>query len=317
MNKNIVRIASIVAGVFLLGIIIRFVVVKSSSSDNITDSTPSKIVSLRESPKLKQARELLQSGEKAQAVTDLTKIIERSSGSQDAYKSLLILGDTYKNDGNYLLAKDTYLAILNEYYQYCNYSDIQNKLSELNLLVLFSKIPTPNSEIYTVAPGNSLARIAKRYSTTVELIKRANHLKDDLIIPGMRLKVQNAPFNMVVDKSQNTLTLLIGDEVVKTYRVATGKNNSTPVGSFKISDKLIDPVWYNQGAVVSPDSPENVLGTRWLGITTDIPGYGIHGTTDPESIGYQATEGCVRLKNQDVEELFDIVPVGTEITIVD
>jgi len=187
----------------------------------------------------------------------------------------------------------------------------------LNLLVLFSKISTQNSEIYIVAPGNSLARIAKRYSTTVELIKKANHLKDDLIIPGMRLKVQKAPFNIVVDKSQNTLTLLIGDEVIKTYRVATGKNNSTPVGSFKIKDKLIDPVWYNQGAVVSPEASENVLGTRWLGITTDTPGYGIHGTTDPESIGYQATEGCVRLKNQDVEELFDIVPVGTEVTIVD
>ena len=317
MNKRIVRIISIVAGVILLSFLIRFVVVKLSDSDNTTQPKPLKTLNLRESSKLKQARELLQSGEKAQAVTSLTKIIETSSGSQDAYRALLILGDTYKNDGNLLLAKDTYLAIINEYYQYCNYSDIQNKLSELNLLVLFSKIPTPDSEIYTVAPGNSLARIAKRYSTTVELIKKANHLKDDLIIPGMRLKVQKTPFNIVVDKSQNTLTLLIGDEVVKTYRVATGKNNSTPVGSFKIKDKLIDPVWYNQGAVVSPEASENVLGTRWLGITTDTPGYGIHGTTDPESIGYQATEGCVRLKNQDVEELFDIVPVGIEITIVD
>ena len=317
MHKRIVRIISIVAGVILLGFLIRFLVVKLSNSDNTTQPKSLKTLNLRESPKLKQARELLQSGEKAEAVTNLTKIIETSSGSQDAYRSLLILGDTYKNDGNLLLAKDAYLSIINEYYQYCNYSDIQNKLSELNLLVLFSKIPTQNSEIYTVAPGNSLARIAKRYSTTVELIKKANGLKSDLIIPGMRLKVQKAPFSMIVDKSQNTLTLLIGDEVVKTYRVATGKNNSTPVGSFKIKDKLIDPVWYNQGAVVSPEASENVLGTRWLGITTDIPGYGIHGTTDPESIGYQATEGCVRLKNQDVEELFDIVPAGIEITIVD
>ena len=49
----------------------------------------------------------------------------------------------------------------------------------------------------------------------------------------------------------------------------------------------------------------------------DVPGYGIHGTTEPESIGYQATEGCVRMHNSDVEELFTIVPPGTEVIIVD
>ena len=67
--------------------------------------------------------------------------------------------------------------------------------------------------------------------------------------------------------------------------------------------------------MVPPDSPENILGTRWLGI--DKQGYGLHGSVDPTSIGKQVTAGCVRMTNKDVEELFDIVPVGTDVMIVD
>ena len=64
-----------------------------------------------------------------------------------------------------------------------------------------------------------------------------------------------------------------------------------------------------------PESPENVLGTRWMGF--DIPGYGIHGTVEPKAIGQQVTAGCVRMLNEQVEELYSILPVGTEVVIVD
>ena len=97
--------------------------------------------------------------------------------------------------------------------------------------------------------------------------------------------------------------------------MATGKDNSTPIGTFKIVTKIPNPVWYKQGAVVPPDSPENILGTRWMGI--DKQGYGIHGSVDPNAIGKQVTAGCVRMNNGDVEELFALVPIGTEVTIVD
>ena len=49
----------------------------------------------------------------------------------------------------------------------------------------------------------------------------------------------------------------------------------------------------------------------------ELAGYGIHGTTEPESIGYQCTEGCVRMRNADVEELFAVLPVGAEVTVID
>lgn len=170
-------------------------------------------------------------------------------------------------------------------------------------------------EQYTVQKGDSLYKIAKQYGTTIELIKRTNRLESDTIYPGMKLKVVEGTFSISVDKSDNILKLYLDSNLVKEYSVATGENNGTPTGDFKVINKLENPTWYHAGAVVPPESPENILGTRWLGI--DHPGYGIHGTTLPESIGKQATAGCVRMLNRDVEELYAIVPVGTKVAITD
>ena len=120
-------------------------------------------------------------------------------------------------------------------------------------------------------------------------------------------------YTVWVDKSDNRLTLKEGNAVVKTYVVATGTKNSTPVGSFKVTTMLKDPTWYKPGQVVGPHDERNHLGTRWIGINKK--GYGIHGTTEPEKLGQQVSAGCVRMKNRDVEELFSIVKPGTPVII--
>lgn len=191
----------------------------------------------------------------------------------------------------------------------------QARLEEININILFSPAIDDCSQLYEVKPGDTLSKIAKKFGTNVALIKRANALGGDIIRSGQSLKLNTCKFSIVVDKSQNLLLLKRNDEVVKTYVVSTGKNNSTPVGTFKIVNKLANPTWFKTGAVIDPDSPENILGTRWMGF--DIKGYGIHGTTEPQFLGTQITLGCVRMRNQEVEELYDIVPVGTEVIIVD
>ena len=191
----------------------------------------------------------------------------------------------------------------------------QGQLGRVNVGLLFSPIVTEMDGLYEVRSGDTLGKIASAYGTTVEYLKRANGLKSDLIRPQQKLKVPKGHFSIVVDKSQNQLLLTESDEFIKSYTVATGKDNSTPVGTFKIVTRIPNPVWYRQGAIVPPESPENILGTRWLGI--DKKGYGIHGSVEPVAMGQQVTAGCVRMTNSDVEELFDIVPIGTEVTIVD
>ena len=191
----------------------------------------------------------------------------------------------------------------------------QKELENINIKLLFSPRITAGSLLYEIKPGDTLSKIARAHNTTSELIKKCNGLATDTIVPGKKIKVWTAPFSILVDKSQNTLLLKANEEIIKTYIVSTGKNNSTPAGNFKIASKLINPTWFKAGAVVPAESPENILGTRWLGF--DLPGYGIHGTTQPQDLGRQVTQGCVRMSNPEVEELYLIVPPGTEVTIVD
>ncbi|MBI4432179.1 MAG: L,D-transpeptidase family protein [Candidatus Omnitrophica bacterium] len=183
--------------------------------------------------------------------------------------------------------------------------------------VEFLEALNAHSTLYEVRPGDNLTVIAKKHGVTVGLLQRTNGLQGDRLVSGQKLKVPTYRFSLVVDKSQNTLILKGDEDILKTYVVATGINNSTPVGVFEITDKLENPTWYKTGAAqpLSPGSPENLLGTRWMGISK--PTYGIHGTTDPQTLGQQVTSGCVRMRNEEVEELYDLIPPGTEVTIVD
>ncbi len=176
----------------------------------------------------------------------------------------------------------------------------------------FSPALGPGDEVYAVQPGDTLTRIARKSGTTVELLRASNGIRGDLIRAGQRLKVPKASFSVIVDKSQNTLTLKSGEEVVKVYRCSTGREGITPAGSFRIVSRMVDPVWKG---IVAPGDPKNPLGTRWLGF--DLPQYGIHGTNEPETLGKPVTEGCVRLANSDAEELYTLLPEGTSVTVVE
>ncbi len=222
----------------------------------------------------------------------------------------------YEAEGNLLKAESLYEKLVRDFANSPEVGNWQKKTWDLNINLLFSPTITSGSILYEIKSGDSLAKIAKKFNTTVELLKKSNGLLNDKIITGKKLKVWTRPFNIVVDKSQNILILKSDDEVVKTYIVSTGINNSTPVGNFKIINKLVNPIWFKAGAMVPPESPDNVLGSRWMGF--DVVGYGIHGTTTKdERFGQQITQGCVRMSNSNVEELFTIVPIGTEVTIVD
>jgi len=112
------------------------------------------------------------------------------------------------------------------------------------------------------------------------------------------------------------LTVYQNGEVYGSYPIAVGKpGNETPVGEFAIVRKVKNPVWYPpRGGAPVPSGPANPLGYRWLEYRT--PGYGIHGTSNPASIGHAVSLGCIRMNNRDVEALYEVLPVGTPVRIV-
>ena len=172
---------------------------------------------------------------------------------------------------------------------------------------------------YKVQPGDSLWKIARRYATTIGAIKEANRLTSDKIRIGKMLMVPKGPFDVTVTKSRHKLKLLQDGKTIKTYTVGLGANNSTPVGSFVVTSKLENPVWYSDQGRVPPGDPRNVLGSRWIGFN-DKDRIGIHGTrkSDEHTVGTDASAGCVRMHDEDVQDLYNfLVEAKSKVTIIE
>lgn len=120
---------------------------------------------------------------------------------------------------------------------------------------------------------------------------------------------------IVVNIPSRTLGLYQNNELVKEYQVAVGKPATpTPVGNFQITSMEVNPVWIppNSPSSIVPSGPGNPLGYRWMEF---YPTYGIHGTNAPWSIGQAVSNGCVRMEESAVEELFELVQRGTPVKV--
>lgn len=124
---------------------------------------------------------------------------------------------------------------------------------------------------------------------------------------------------IVINKTNRILTFYRGNEVIKKYPIAQGKEPSfTPEGKFTIANKMVNPRWGGAGiaAPVAGGSPNNPLGYRWMGLSYRGGGsIGIHGNNSPTSIGTNASLGCIRMINSDVEELFELVKLNIPVWV--
>ena len=108
-------------------------------------------------------------------------------------------------------------------------------------------------------------------------------------------------YRIVIHPARRLLELYEGTKRIRYYPIAVGKRSTpTPPGHYTIATKTVHP--------------GGVFGSRWLGLS--ILHYGIHGTNNPSSIGQAVSKGCIRMHNQDVEDLFQRVQIGTPVTIV-
>lgn len=138
------------------------------------------------------------------------------------------------------------------------------------------------------------------------------------IIPGLQggahAEAQEAVAQIIVNIPSRTLELYKENTLVKEFPIAIGKPSTpTPTGEFSIIEKEVNPAWYPPGKdYVVPSGPSNPLGYRWMGIGSL---YGIHGTNAPWSIGLAVSNGCIRMQEEAVEELFELVDANTPVKI--
>ncbi|SHJ42287.1 Lipoprotein-anchoring transpeptidase ErfK/SrfK [Propionispora hippei DSM 15287] len=123
-------------------------------------------------------------------------------------------------------------------------------------------------------------------------------------LPNQPLQPPKGKISLVIKIPSRILEVYNDGVLYKQYRIAVGDDDTpTPIGDWTV-------IW-------KAHRSGDIMGTRFLGLDVPWGGYGIHGTNRPWSIGQFISHGCVRLRNKDVEELFEWVPVGTPVRIVD
>ncbi len=218
------------------------------------------------------------------------------------------------------------------------HDDVLRRLSEINETVVFSPrkfLSDETAEQYKVQPGDLMQKIAAKYDITWKFLGRLNGISDPRKLQvGKSLKVVRGPFHALVNKTEFTLDVYMGKPnqpgsiFLKRFRVGLGESDSTPTGEWLVDTKLENPRYFNPRAdgprVIEPDDPANPLGERWIALTGTAgqalgkSSYGIHGTIDPASIGQKKSMGCIRMINEDVELVYDMLISGkSTVTVVE
>jgi lipoprotein-anchoring transpeptidase ErfK/SrfK len=168
---------------------------------------------------------------------------------------------------------------------------------------------------YQVQPGESLEQIAERHQVPWQLLAKINGLADPHnLAPGAMLKVIRGPFDAVVDLRNYRLTLSLGNRYAGRFPIGLGRDQEAPGegAPMMVQNKIWNPTYQGPDRSIAADDPANPLGEHWIDLGNQL---GIHGTSDPGSLGRHDGPGFVRLGPNDVQDVFDILSVGSRVVI--
>ena len=214
--------------------------------------------------------------------------------------------------------------------------EVRGTLAVLNDGMIFGPEVTPGdpfTRLYEIKPGDALSRIVSRQGvkTNWRFVQRINGIKDPARIRvGQRIKLVQGPFHAEVDKASHRIDVWLGEGddaiFVRSLPVGLGEFNSTPAGTFRVrrGGKMMNPTWTNprNGEQFAANDPLNPIGEYWIGLDgIDVhnlqeQGFGIHGTIDPESIGQDQSMGCVRLADDDIAMVYEMLTEGNSVVLV-
>jgi hypothetical protein len=189
-----------------------------------------------------------------------------------------------------------------------DHSQLMDLLDQLAGTVVYSR-QNLLEPAYVVQPGDTLQRVGELYNVPWQLLAKINGIPDPQYLrTGDQLKVLRGPFDASISLHDFEMTLLLRGRYAGRFRIGIGQDQSTPEGEFVVREKVMNPAYQT----IPAGDPNNPLGGRWIDLGNQI---GIHGTNDPQSIGRADSRGCVRLSPTDIDDVFDILSVGSKVVI--
>lgn len=182
---------------------------------------------------------------------------------------------------------------------------------------------------YKIQAGENLMTVAEKYFFAAEHLMWANSSTTlnvaegrNILLPSKRIvpiKDGKKKGYIVVNIPEFMVYIFTDEGKIRFFPIATGAPKTpTPTGVTKVIEKVKNPTWippeWAGGGDPVEAGPDNPLGDRWVGL--GFPGYGIHSTTSPNSIGLSASHGCMRMRPNDVHVFFDLVRVGMPVYLI-
>lgn len=212
-------------------------------------------------------------------------------------------------------------------------ASVKDQLTKLSEQWLFSRTVVPGDQLcesYLVKSGDLLTMIGDRYKVPYEIIMQINKISNPQALQaGETIKVIDGPFHAKVFRSTFTMDLYLQTTYVRSFKIGLGKPGmETPTGLWRVKPggKLIQPIWTDPitQKTYHPEDPDYPLGSRWIGLegltgqAKDRTGFAIHGTKEPEQIGTQSSQGCIRMYNGDAILTYNLlVPAYSTVEVVD
>ncbi|TWT64177.1 L,D-transpeptidase family protein [Rubinisphaera italica] len=190
-------------------------------------------------------------------------------------------------------------------------AEISNEIQMLSHKIYFSPeihyLPA-----HRVEPNQHLETIARQYDMTWEYLAGLNRITPEKLRAGAEIKVIQGPFDAIAELSNFQLIVHAHGYVVATFPIGTGKDSSTPLGQFQVVNKQPNPTYYGPEEVIKADDPNNPLGEYWIDLGDSI---GIHGTNEPDSIGQACSHGCIRMRDSDISQVYNLLTTKSRVAI--